>query len=187
MYVQSIDIDSEIEYTPVVQKSNKMRSFLNFVIEVYNHLYMIIIFEVIFYFNCITVIEKERITNILEKFAKHINKIIVEYKQFELNTLIIDDMCKNLDTKYINIQNHEIEIIGYNLIYITSIIFVVCNMLHILFYKDIFYIFKIVLKTLANMFLIFVFEICFFYNIVLKYVVITNDEASCLLLNNIKV
>lgn len=152
------------------------------------HIYFIIVFEILFYFNYIVHIEYEEIQRVLKSFSDDMKKyfgnvidIFPENNQHE----ILQEICSEIKQKYVNKNNAELEKSAYNIIWIVSIFLIILTFMHYLIVKDL----KKMLSKTREAFLfigfIAIFEYYFFTGIVTKYNVMTNEEASCILYKEI--
>lgn len=149
------------------------------------HLYFIIVFEILFYFNYIVDIEKQEIQTVLNSFSDDIKYYYADYiNNIEPSQEIIT-ACKKLDDSYINKNNSQLKENSYYVIWTLSIIVVLFTFGHI------FLVYKInkLLLTIgeAILFITFIsiFEYLFFSQIVIKYNIITSEQASCDLYNDL--
>ncbi len=150
------------------------------------HVYLIILFEVIFYFQFITYIEKDRILDILNSFSTNIHRYIRDYDIYhQVKNDLIKDICTDFSHHYIYVNNHNLQLVGYDIIYISTIVYIFLNLIHYIVYRNPYFSIKSLLKSMCVMFFICVFEVCFFYNIILKYIVISDNDATCTIIKQL--
>lgn len=151
------------------------------------HIYLIIVFEILFYFNYIVLIEKKEILKILDKFSTYINYILLN-----LNIIISDNyisnlrlVCNELNIHLTSKNNYDLKIKAYRIIWILSIIYICFTILHLLIYKSFIKLVKNTFKSIIFILFIGLFEIYFFTNIIVHYVSMTNNQAMCYLTQNL--
>lgn len=151
------------------------------------HIYLIIVFEILFYFNYIVLIEKKEILKILDKFSTYINYILLN-----LNIIISDNyisnlrlVCNELNIHLTSKNNYDLKIKAYRIIWILSIIYISFTILHLLIYKSFIKLVKNTFKSIIFILFIGLFEIYFFTNIIVHYVSMTNNQAMCYLTQNL--
>ena len=82
-----MDIDTGNLYNPNERDNSYISKFKNAVYEHYDflyekffHIYFIIIFEILFYFNYIVKIEEVEVKRILSNFARYINRMGIDWR-----------------------------------------------------------------------------------------------------------
>ena len=151
------------------------------------HIYFIIVFEILFYFNYVINVERGEITRVLDAFAYS----LIQYMGIYINDIpnndpnLVIDMCDNLHHNYVDKNNIKLESDAYSIIWVLSIFLILIIIFHLYLISDYK---KLINKSLeATMFIGFIaiFEYYFFTNIITKYNIMTNDEAMCYLYENI--
>ena len=151
------------------------------------HIYCIIVFEILFYFNYIVYVEKEEIQKVLKLFASNINDYFGDYiENIPGNDLDnFEEFCNNLDYNYVNKNNENLKDSSYNFIWTLSIILLIIILFH---FKIVCDKRKFIAKTSeAIIFISFIslFEYYFFTDIVKRYNILTQEQATCYLFDNI--
>lgn len=189
-----IEIDTDNLYNPNdIDTSNldKFKSFVyshyDFLYEKFFHIYFIIIFEIMFYFNYIVNIEKVEIKRVLSNFASYINAL-----GFEWNTIIptaeknrIHLLCGGIKNNLVSKDNARLENKSYNILWGLAIVWLIMTILHFIIYKSFKKIGINIIKSIFFIGLIGLFEYFFFTTIVVHYATITNEEATCDLFEDI--
>lgn len=164
-----------------------LKLYFKYIYENFVHIYLIITFEILFYFNYIVLIEKKEVLKILDRFSTYINNIL-----FNLNIIISDNyisnlrlVCNELNTNLTSKNNYDLKIKAYRIIWILSIIYICFTILHLLIYKSFIKLVKNTFKSVIFILFIGLFEIYFFTNIIIHYVSMTNNQAMCYLTQNL--
>ena len=186
-----IEIDIDIEDTDHTSKYSNNRIYIfiqNNYDSIYGgflHIYCIIVFEIIFYFNYITAIEKKEILKVIKTFATNIK----QYDNIvDISTDMSTDMekyCNLVDTEFVNKQNSELQRDAYNIIWGLSLALVVTIAIHCKMVNDPTKLMNKTMEAFITIVFIILFEFIFFTNIVEKYNTISNNEAICYLLETI--
>jgi hypothetical protein len=185
-------LSSPINFTTSV--NNKLYTFITDyfnMLDIYLHLYGIMMFEIFFYLYYIVQIEKSKVINMIEEFADYsMNLIRSKIELSSLNTYIIEladnPICKSLTTKYQTIQNSKIIQACFNFIYFLNIFLVLLTTFHICIYRSPRKLCKSFIKTVFFLILCGIFEYFFFISIVMNYKILSTDESLCYFLNKIK-
>lgn len=153
----------------------------------YLHIYCIIVFEIIFYFNYIVYIEKEEMEKILKMFSSNVEKYFGNYiDNIPLNQLDnMKNFCDNLNNNYIDKNNEKLKDNAYDIIWILSIILIITIILHIRIIDDKIKLLKKTTESIVFIGFIAIFEYYFFNNVVKEYHILTQEQASCYLFENI--
>ena len=165
------NIQSYVEYANKYLKTLMINNFEKILINIF-HIYILITFEILFYFYYIVNIEKEEIINIISSFSSYIYNFI-NINNIETNLIITNsqNICNNINNNYYNKKNNELFKIGMNIVLINTIIVFILFMIHIYIFKNIKRLFKIILYSLLFLFIVGCFEYLFFkkYCIKLSY------------------
>ena len=151
------------------------------------HIYFIIVFEILFYFNYVINVERGEITRVLDAFAIS----LMQYMEIYINEIpsndsnIIMDMCDNLNHNYVDKNNTKLKSEAYDIIWTLSIFLILIIVSHLYLISDIKKLINKSLEALIFIGFIAIFEYYFFTNIITKYNIMTNDEAICYLYDNI--
>ena len=151
------------------------------------HIYFIIVFEILFYFNYVINIEYKEIQKVLKTFSSDLTKYFGDIINDLPNNQgdLFDQMCNNIDNNYLYKKNEILKQNAYNIIWALSIFLIIIIGMHCIIIKDIK---KLIYKSgEAVLFIscIAIFEYYFFTNIITKYNVMTSEEASCFLYKDI--
>tara|TARA_Y100000991_G_scaffold214238_1_gene201525 strand:- start:2006 stop:2725 length:720 start_codon:yes stop_codon:yes gene_type:complete len=148
------------------------------------HIYFIIVFEILFYFNYIIHIEYKEIQRVLKSFSndmKHYFGNIIDLLPGNNKNEILEELCNEIKTKYVSKNNTELQQSAYNIIWILSIFLIIFTIMHYFIVKDLKKMFSKSREAFLFIGFIAIFEYYFFTGIVTKYNVMTSEEASCLL------
>ena len=148
------------------------------------HIYFIIVFEILFYFNYIVHVEYEEIQRVLKSFSDDMKKYfgdIIDLLPDNNQNDILEEICNEIKQKYVNKNNTQLEQSSYNIIWILSIFLIIVTIMHYFIVKDLKKMFSKAREAILFIGFIAIFEYYFFTGIVTKYNVITNEEASCIL------
>ena len=179
------NIQSYVEYANKYLKTLMINNFEKILINIF-HIYILITFEILFYFYYIVNIEKEEIINIISSFSSYIyNFININNIGTDLIITNSQNICNNINNNYYNKKNNELFKIGMNIVLINTIIVFILFMIHIYIFKSIKRLFKIILYSLLFLVIVGCFEYLFFKNIVLNYHIIDNNIALCYFIKNL--
>lgn len=151
------------------------------------HIYFIIVFEILFYFNYVINVERGEITRVLDAFAIS----LMQYMEIYINEIpnndpnIIMDMCDNLHHNYVDKNNAKLKSDAYDIIWTLSIFLILIIVSHLYLVSDIKKLINKSFEALIFIGFIAIFEYYFFTNIITKYNIMTNDEAICYLYDSI--
>ncbi|VVU94740.1 hypothetical protein CPAV1605_465 [seawater metagenome] len=154
----------------------------------YLHVYFIIVFEILFYFNYVVDIESDEIKRVLDSFSTDIKKYMPDYINNltkEENNELFQDMCHNLTINHVDKNNALLKEEAYNVIWALSTCLIIIIMIHFRVVNDKNIFFVKTLEAIIFIGVIAIFEYYFFTEIITKYHIMNNDEASCYLYNNI--
>lgn len=167
---------------------DNFRYFFYVTYDCFFHVYVIILFEIIFYIEYVVKIERGQIIELLNEFGKYLKDELVRYEQrfsvpVAYGLMDVYPLCHHLD-KYQTIDNSVVILNAYKIIYILSIM---CASLTVIFicvfglrnYG------KLIIQTSVFASCLILFEYIFFFEIIQKYKVITNEEALCNVLVNV--
>jgi hypothetical protein len=169
-------------------------SIKEFIVENFNtiygnflHIYFIIVFEILFYFNYIINIEYGEIKRVLKSFADDLKLYLGDIIDSIPNNQddVFDRMCNTLNMNYLYKNNEKLKQQAYYIIWSLSICLIIIVIMHYFIVKNLR---KLIYKTIeAFVFISFIalFEYYFFTEIITKYNVMTSEEASCLLYEDI--
>jgi hypothetical protein len=170
---------------------DRLKNFIychyDFLYEKFFHIYFIIIFEILFYFNYIVDIEKIEIKRVLANFAGYINALGLEWNAIIPNAekQRIHLLCEGIKNDLVSKDNVELENKAYNILWSLGIVWITLTIIHFIVYKSFKKIGINILKSIFFIALIGLFEYFFFTNIVVHYATITNEEATCDLFEDI--
>lgn len=189
-----MDIDTGNLYNPNERDNSYISKFKNAVYEHYDflyekffHIYFIIIFEILFYFNYIVKIEEVEVKRILSNFASYINRmgikwsIIVPSSEKQRIRVFCDGIQKDLTSK----SNVELQNQAYSILWALGIVWIFLTILHFTVYRSFKKIGVNILKSIFFISLIGIFEYYFFTTIVVHYATIGNEEATCYLFEDV--
>ena len=189
-----MDIETGNLYNPHERDNSYISKFKNAVYEHYDflyekffHIYFIIIFEILFYFNYIVKIEEVEVKRILSNFARYINRmgidwrIIVPSSEKQRIGVFCDGIEKDLTSK----SNVELQNQAYSILWSLGIVWIFLTILHFTIYKSFKKIGINILKSIFFISLIGIFEYYFFTTIVVHYATIGNEEATCYLFEDV--
>ena len=94
-------------------------------------------------------------------------------------------LCNIFDTNYINKYNEKLKDTSYNVLWIFTILFLLFTFLHFKIicdknkFKDKWF------EVIFFVGFVSLFEYLFFINIVTHYIIITNEEASCYIMDQL--
>jgi len=149
------------------------------------HLYFIIVFEILFYFNYIVDIEKQEIQTVLNSFSDDIKYYYADYiNNIEPNQEIFT-VCNKLDNSYINKNNSQLKEKSYYIIWSLSVVVLLFSFGHIFLVNNMNKLLLTIGEAILFISFISIFEYLFFSQIVIKYNIITSEQASCDLYNDL--
>lgn len=153
----------------------------------YLHIYCIIVFEIIFYFNYIVYIEKEEMEKILKMFSSNVEQYFGNYiDNIPINQLDnMKNFCNNLDNNYVYKNNEKLKDNAYDIISTLSIILFITIFLHLRIIDNKIKLLKKTMESIVFIGFIAIFEYYFFNNVVKQYHILTEEQASCYLFENI--
>ena len=190
------DEDKKGEFNPIqnirqipVQTSNlrslgKCEQYYHVFLNLCLHLYFIITFEIIFYFEYISTIEKTVILQYLGKFKSYLMNIY--NLQFLFDTIqndVMKNVCNTINTEYVSRKNTELYDKCIHFIYILTFFIIFFSLIHLSIYRSLTKYFELIIINVLFICFIGLFEYIFFTNIVSEYNVITYEEAICYILN----
>tara|TARA_Y100000996_G_C22495047_1_gene631936 strand:- start:135 stop:689 length:555 start_codon:yes stop_codon:yes gene_type:complete len=164
-----------------------LKKYYNSIYEKYIHIVFIIIFEILFYFKYISRIESDDIIHILNTFGNYLSRIGIPWTDIidSSDKAILSSFCNGITNTMIDKNNISLENKCMGLIYILLFIWVVMTIFHYSIYKSYKLIIINIIKSQLFICIIGVFEFYFFTRIVNHYSTISNEEATCILLNDI--
>ena len=174
-----------------IDDQNKLKTCIknnyNYIYEKYIHLYFIILFEILFYFNYIVNVENIDIIKILNSFGNYINNIGIPWSNIIpiSEKTAIQTMCNGIQNNLVSEGNTKLEQDCIILLWILCIFWTVLTTIHYTLYKSTRMIMVHILKSCIFICFIGVFEYYFFITIVKNYETISNEESTCILLTNI--
>ena len=158
------------------------------------HIFIMIVFEIFFYFNYVTLIEKSEFLNKLKSYLANLNMLNLSLDQKIIINQIINE---NFNENYGNLYNNYKKSLIVQRQMLKKLLLKTCLMcgyvglvLIILFIAGIFNRKKInwcwlVLENILMFIFLGIFEYYFFTNIISQYNPITNDELKYYLINSI--
>lgn len=168
-----------IEYANEYLKTLMINNFEKMLINIF-HIYMLVTFEILFYFYYIVKIEKKEILDIILSFASQINNFIdITNKEKQIIITKSKNICDNINNNYYDKTNNELFETAMNIILISTAIMFILFMVHIYMFKNMKRLFKIIFSSLFFLVIVGCFEYLFFKNIVLDYRIIDNNIAIC--------
>lgn len=189
--IELIDNKTSNNETPndiseLILKKNYRYAYFDNIYGYFLHIYGIIVFEILFYFNYIVNIEKNEITKIL----KILSNAIKENLNNEIDLLNAEDnimnrFCDFFDKKYVNKYNENLKDNSYNLLWFLTLLLLLFTFLHFKIICDKNKFKNKLLEVIIFVGLISLFEYLFFINIVTQYTITTNEEASCFIIKQI--
>ena len=181
----------KVELSPTSYLCNYKNVF-HAVYEIMFHLYILMLFEILFYICFITKVEKEEIIKLIIEFSHYIRKsiqdnvehvVIYNYLQYIRSNSM--PFCDGIKDNYQSKKNISLRDTCFLFIYINTIIFFTMNVLHYCIYRS----FRKIMSTFFKIviFLVFCgcFEYLFFVMIISKYKIITKEESLCIFLSNV--
>ena len=185
----TINIDEENKNISILREKNRLSYFKYYIYNNYEsflinmfHIYILITFEILFYFYYIVKIERKEIIDVLNSFTNQFKQYILLPPQ-QKNILIqkSNDICNVINKDYYNRINHELFINSLNIIIIGTTIILILFGIYLYLFRNIKKTFKIIFSSLFFIAIVGIFEYLFFKNIVLNYHIIDNNEAICYL------
>lgn len=168
-----------IEYANAYLKTLMINNFEKMLINIF-HIYMLVTFEILFYFYYIVKIEKKEILDIILSFASQINNFIdITNKEKQIIITKSKNICDNINNNYYDKTNNELFETAMNIILISTAIMFILFMVHIYMFKNVKRLLKIIFSSLFFLVIVGCFEYLFFKNIVLDYRIIDNNIAIC--------
>ena len=187
-YLMSIEYSNEYINLNSYSQNILGRTFTNNLeklLTIIYHIYMLITFEIMFYFYYVVKIEKKEFVNMISSFASQVNKSF-NSSYYEKNKIMANfsDICNNIDSDFLEKINYELFIKSLGFLLILTIIVFIVSILYVYMqsesiYTSIIKLTKIIVKCLLYLLTVGCFEFWFFKNIVLKYHIINNNEAIC--------
>ena len=180
----------DVEVAPLLNRKlvikNHIQKYWNYATEIYIHIYCIAVFEVLFYFKYIVLMERDQIKMLVNSFAKNTNKLINELEIELKDNYINTEICDTLEDNYTITENYQLEMHTYNyiILYTGLLAFIISANAYI--YRDIMKLFRIFQKTFILMGVIGCFEYLFFTNIVLNYKIMDRNLAFCVFVSKIE-
>jgi hypothetical protein len=176
---QSVDISTQTDFDFIEYSINKLIMFMQ-------HLFLITMFELIFFFNYVTKFEDNALLGVFNSLTGSIinscsslnnaSKIFVDdiFKIFVNTTQVNENAVNSYNSRmYVN-NNLMIKAISYFIgVFIVNILLIVINKCTInkkINYKE------IIMDNFIMITLLGIYEYIFFTNIVFKYLTISNDE-----------
>lgn len=185
----TINIDEENKNISILREKNRLNYFKYYIYNNYEsflinmfHIYILITFEILFYFYYIVKIERKEIIDVLNSFTNQFKQYILLPPQ-QKNILIqkSNDICNVINKDYYNRINHELFINSLNIIIIGTTIILILFGIYLYLFRNIKRTFKLIFSSLFFIAIVGIFEYLFFKNIVLNYHIIDNNEAICYL------
>ena len=151
-----------------------IKKYYNTIYEKYFHIFFIIIFEVLFYFNYIVKIENIDIIEILNSFGVYINNIGVLWKDIipEPEEKMINNICAGINNNLVSKSNEDLEKQCIFIIWMLSIIWIILSIIHYTLYKSLKMLINNLIKSILFIFFIGIFELYFFTMIISNYIFI---------------
>ena len=154
------------------------------------HIFIMIVFEIYFYFNYVIIIEKNLFIQKINKYLENFNDLnLNENEKIIINNLISNNDNKLIDTLYNNYldSKEQNNIIINKLIYkssfyasIVGFCFLIFLLIGIFYRKNIKWKW-VIWENIMMLLFLGLFEYYFFFNIVLKYNPINDDELKYLI------
>lgn len=168
-----------IEYANAYLKTLMINNFEKMLINIF-HIYILVTFEILFYFYYIVKIEKKEILDIILSFASQIHNFIdISSKEKQEIITRSKNICDNINNNYYDKTNNELFETAMNIILISTAIMFILFMVHIYMFKNVKRLLKIIFSSLFFLVIVGCFEYLFFKNIVLDYRIIDNNVAIC--------
>ncbi len=178
-----------------INKINKI-NMLNKFISIFLHVFIMVVFEIYFYFNYIVIIEKNEFLNKIDDYIKQIeSNIFLSPEQKHIIKTMFDENSNNqllnyLYKQYIQSINSQKKLLYHLLIKACGMAGIIGSILSILLIFGIFNKNKIkwnwiLIENLIMFILLGIFEYLFFTNIIMHYNPITNDEVKYRALHDI--
>jgi hypothetical protein len=176
--LQQVDL-GYIEYANAYLKTLMINNFEKMLINIF-HIYILVLFEILFYFYYIVMIEKKEILDIILSFASQIHNFIdISNKEKQEIIARSQHICDSINKNYYDKTNNELFEVAMNVILVSTAIVFVLFMIHIYLFKNIKRLLKIIGSSVFFLVIVVCFEYLFFKNIVLKYRIIDNNIAIC--------
>ena len=124
---------------------------------------------------------------ILKMFSSNVEQYFGNYiDNIPLNQLDnMKNFCDILNNNYIDKNNEKLKDNAYDIIWILSIILIITIILHIRIIDDKIKLLKKTTESIVFIGFIAIFEYYFFNNVVKEYHILTQEQASCYLFENI--
>jgi hypothetical protein len=145
------------------------------------HIYFIIVFEFLFYFNYVVDVEKKQIENVLDSFLNDMK----EYLSYVDPNTIADKLCDDFDSQFKSQNNSDLQETAYNIIWGMTTVLAMCIVIHFVLLKDAKLFMYTLLESVSFIAIISFFEYLFFTKIVMKYKVMNTEQAMCYSYNKI--
>jgi hypothetical protein len=164
-------------------------------IEVYNkglsiffHIFLMSIFEIIFYFGYIIIIEEQMFMNKINEYVDSVKEQYTNSVSSSSDLLITDIIHSNYNDEYLNImynnyqnaivtQSQLFDVLLTRACYLSGIVgvFFFCNLCNALYYRKHIQWLGLLLENIIMFVLLGVFEYLFFYYIILQYYPVNDD------------
>lgn len=168
-----------IEYANAYLKTLMINNFEKMLINIF-HIYILVTFEILFYFYYIVKIEKKEILDIILSFASQIHNFIdISSKEKQEIISRSQNVCNSINSNYYDKTNNDLFKTAMNIVLISTAIMFILFMVHIYMFKNIKRLLKIIFSSLFFLVIVGCFEYLFFKNIVLNYRIIDNNIAIC--------
>ena len=145
------------------------------------HIYFIIVFEILFYFNYVVTVEKKQIENVLDSFLNDMKEYLI---YVDPNT-IADMLCDDFDSQFISQNNSDLQETAYSIIWGMTTVLGISMVIHFAVLKDAKLFMYTLLESVTFIAIVSFFEYLFFTKIVMKYKVMNTEQAMCYLYNKI--
>ena len=168
-----------IEYANAYLKTLMINNFEKMLINIF-HIYILVTFEILFYFYYIVKIEKKEILDIILSFASQIHNFIdISSKEKQEIISRSQNVCNSINSNYYDKTNNDLFKTAMNIVLISTAIMFILFIVHIYMFKNIKRLLKIIFSSLFFLVIVGCFEYLFFKNIVLNYRIIDNNIAIC--------
>ena len=176
-----------INESKLTKLKNIVYTHYDFIYEKFFHIYFIIIFEILFYFNYIVKIEQVEVKRILANFASYLNKMGINWKLIVPSSekKRISVFCEGIQEDLVSKDNVELQNQAYNILWSLGIVWIFLTIIHFTIYNSFTKIGINILKSIFFISLIGIFEYYFFTTIVIHYATIGNEEATCYLFEDV--
>ena len=189
-----MNIETNGIYLPDESQHSRLNKILNvvyihydFIYEKFFHIYFIIIFEILFYFNYIVNIEQVEVKRILSNFASYTNRMGIDWRLIVPTSekKRIDVFCSGIEEDLVSKENVRLQNQAYNILWTLGIVWIFLTIIHYAIYRSFGKIGINILKSIFFISIIGIFEYYFFTTIVIHYATIGNEEATCYLFEDV--